>query len=448
MYRFLLIFCATVLNLHAASSNSLSQYGITWTFDQAYESGQYCNGDHWVVGPIVITEISNSWHTHGIEPSLHNDGSMLKPGTGDKQGYDFRLNSFNEKLNSGVINGKKVSADNPLNIDVHSSLISSVSWLCNSKTDKEPGCPKINGGTKQPRPVLRDAAILTIVSEAPAENSFRPAYCGKDKSARFNADKLQKDLLPKLKAVKNTPTLSDLERQVQRPWIEHVHQYLGAMVHPSNNLPNYGRQISIDIGTIGLTLLLDHEENIDTLLIGYVQIGIDLAGIADNGGSWPSNGGHHMGRKWPILFAGLMLDDQHMKNVGTWKTDFQEDLNTFYVSQAEIDMSNSSAWKPDKRATPMKYTTEHIAMPEWGIRHVKDPWADNCSWDATYRGINNNAYSGFVLAAHLMGQKKTWNHNALFDYCDRAVSFGSGSGLKSNTGKKSDYYYKVYAYGN
>ncbi|MBX3465197.1 MAG: hypothetical protein KF830_18675, partial [Planctomycetes bacterium] len=37
---------------------SVGQWGITWTFDQAYQVGQFCNGDWWVVGPVTVTSIT------------------------------------------------------------------------------------------------------------------------------------------------------------------------------------------------------------------------------------------------------------------------------------------------------------------------------------------------------------------------------------------------------
>src|SRR5512145_1337984 len=33
-----------------ATTNQASQFGITWTFDGDYETGQFANGDTWVVG--------------------------------------------------------------------------------------------------------------------------------------------------------------------------------------------------------------------------------------------------------------------------------------------------------------------------------------------------------------------------------------------------------------
>jgi len=448
MIKHCIRFCCTLslitLSVHAATE--ITQHGITWKFDTDVETGQFANGDYWVVGPVNITTITNSYHTYGFTPASDQDGSMINPPTTNKQGYEGALTTYDSSLNVSHPGGNPISATNPLALSTNSSLISSVSWLYNSESDTEPGCPSFNGGTHTPRPTLRTAAVLTCLDSAPAAGSFRPPYCGNDKTIKFNKSDLDYASLKNLAPVASTLTLSDMERAVERLWIDHIYQYAGAYLHPSENMPEYGAELSKELGKVALMLHLDFNQlpgspSKETLLIRFVQIGIDFAGIADNGGSWPSNGGHLMGRKWPILFAGIVLGDAHMGNVGHWTTAFQEDYDTFYISQAEVDMTHSPAWNPDHRAPPMPYETEHIGMPEWGIRHRADPWADNLHWLATYRTMNNPAYVGFVLAAQIMGQKTAWNHNALFDYVDRATA----NGFTAYT--PGTYHYSHYVYG-
>ena len=38
---------------------SVSQYGITWTFDKPARVGQFITGDWYVVGPVTITAIES-----------------------------------------------------------------------------------------------------------------------------------------------------------------------------------------------------------------------------------------------------------------------------------------------------------------------------------------------------------------------------------------------------
>jgi len=404
----------------AQTTSSITQYGIIWTFDQAYPFGQYANGDYWVVGPVDIVSLTNIYHT----VAMGLDGSEINPAATGTQGYDNRLSNYDATRNKSYPGGSAISGGNPLTLATNSSLLSSVSWIIG-----EAGAPVTNSATGTPRPAIRTTAILTCVSAAPASGTFRPPYCGTDKSAQFNVSQLDYSKLSNLTPPAGvTPLLADIEGHFEGPWVDHVNSWIGAYIHPDMHMREYGRDLSIDIGEAGLMLNLDFSQlpgspSKTTLLMRYTQLGIDLAGVADAGGGWPSDGGHMQGRKWPILSAGTVLNDAHMKDVANWSTDFQEDMDTFYVSQVEVDITHSGAWNPDTRADELwPYETKNIGIPEWGIRHAPAPERDNLHWTATYRTINNQSYVGWVLAAQVMGQAAAWNHDPLFDYIDRSLA--------------------------
>ncbi|HEY9248541.1 MAG TPA: hypothetical protein VIO38_05395, partial [Rariglobus sp.] len=311
--------------------------------------------------------------------------------------------------------------------------VSAVSWLYRSETDREPGCPKFDSITDSPRPNLRSVGILTALDAAPAPDAFRPAYSAPEKSVRFHASQIDYARLPVLKLPPGArePDFAKLANAFSKTWLDHVYGWMGGQTHPSDHMPFYGRDMGRLVGDATLRLFTDgaprgKNTDKDRLLIGLIQYGIDSVGIADAGGGWPADGGIGLGRKWPILFAGAMLGDKHMLGVGQWKTRFQDDEQTFYVSQAEVDLTNGPTWKPDKRAPPQPYTQADIGKPEWGIRHVKTPELDNAHWSATYRSISNAILPAFALSARLMSLKETWNHEALFDYCDRAMASERG----------------------
>jgi hypothetical protein len=413
----------------------ITQYGITWTFDKAYPSGQFVNGDYWIVGPVKITAITNTYHTEEFTPVFGNDGSMINPGTDMYQGYEKGLSSYKAELNRSCPNGASISAENPLSLNANETIVSAVSWLYNSSSDTETGCPKFNGATNTPRPALRTAAVLTCLNALPLVNSFRPPYCGSDKSIKFTKNDLQLTALKNLSpnGITSIPDVAKTERNFQRVWLDHENNWMGEYIHPTDNMPkSYGQYMSQVIGDAALLINLDWSgftgtPSKETLAILLTQLGIDLAGIADNNGNWPSNGGILMGRKFPILFAGLLLNDPHMKGIASWTTKFQEDDDTFYVSQTDIDITHSTLWKPDIRCEPLEYETEDIGKPEWGIRHTDNPYLDNNHWDATYRDINGSGYAGFILAAHIMDMKILWDHPVLFDYEDRWMELTGGT---------------------
>jgi hypothetical protein len=121
------------------------------------------------------------------------------------------------------------------------------------------------------------------------------------------------------------------------------------------------------------------------------------------------------------MFAGRMLNDHAMQNIGpgdtTGSIEFGEDAQTFYVTQTDIALVHT----PDTRRGPaIQYTQTDLGMAEWGIRHSTKPAVDNKAWSAIYRtGATANAWSGFILAARIMGAQGLWGHQALFDYQDR-----------------------------
>jgi hypothetical protein len=376
----------------------LTRYGITWAFSRPRACGRYVTGDWWVIGPVEII---------GISPRSDRgdrvvNGTMINPKAGpQKQGYDSAMygdklaaERYVDELNAAL----GVSPERPLTVRPGSSLVSTIS--------------KPQAGA---RPQLQAAAVLTVVDQPPPADAFRPPYCGADKLARWTTASLHRDQLRAVKSAAGAPSLSEMEAAFERPWIDHVTGWLSRYIHPSENMPDYGREMAIRIGEAGLLLNTDiplkHKER---LLQRFVQLGIDLHGVVQDGGEWPPDGGHGSGRKLPILFAGLLLNNEDMLSVGERKTMFGEDAQTFYVARTPDGRINSGFGE---------YSPQQVGLPEWGIRHATIPKMDNAAWDAKYRTCcTANAWVAMVLTAHIMGLKKRWNHDTLFDYQDRYMA--------------------------
>ncbi len=405
-------------------ATELTHHDITWKFDRDYPVGQFVNGDYYVIGDNVkVVSITNTLNDKSFPIKRGKNGSMINPVVkGNKQGFHVDADkSYVEKLNAALPGGKELSPANPIVLKPNDSLVSSVSWLWRSNTDKEKGAPR-----QLPRVGVRRAAILTCLDKAPPEGSFRPPYCEGEKKM-YNVKDLKLDVLRKLDPPKSAPDLKFLEARTTRPWIDHGIGWYGAFIHPSENMPDYGRDMCHVWEQAMLLLNCDFDKlpgkpKKDKLLINIVQQGIDLAAAAKAGCQWEADGGHCAGRKPVILFTGLLLDDPYMKNVGNWDTKFQDNQQTFYVNEDTVKLSNSSRWKPDKRAKVIPYSKDMIGMPEWGIRHENYPPSDNAFWGATYRDINNSYIPGFALVSIIMDSKKLFNHDAYFDYADRVMS--------------------------
>ena len=404
------------------AANSLSQFGITWTFNKelstngtgnTYRYGQFANGDYWVLGPVTIININ--------PPSVEiggrvKNGSMVNPSPalGKTQGYDSSMQRtiFDASYNVARPNNQDLSASNPLVLQPGSSLVSTISVEAAGQ-----------------RPQLQTAVVLTVLGSSAQEGSFRPPYAGNNKPVYLTSN-LRKNLLPNLDLVVNTPNIRGLiegSKSLERVWLDHFKHDGGDMTQytsPIDNMYNYGREYAIVIGEASLLLMLNEQKlidqqgiNKDLLLIRFVQLGIDLYYIAKEGNNWKEGGGLNQGRKWPILFAGLMLDDANMKNIGFSSTTFQEDLQTWNVTQSDV---GRALYHGDGRPRE-EYLQEDVGLPEWGEQHTKQPERDGRNWDAVYREIFGISMPGIILSAQMMGQKNAWNHDALFDYIDRWV---------------------------
>ena len=370
----------------ARPAASVEQYGITWTFAEPARVGTFANGDFWVVGPVTVRAVSPA-------PAPGRSGSVVNPPAGKKQGYDDRIHGYDASLRAAF----------PLTLRPGQSLVSTHSVAKIGERTAE----TVKG--QYCRGPLRTAVVLTCVKAAPPADAFRPPYCGEAKPI-FRVGQLRRDLLGKLEPPAPLPDRALHERFLQRVWLDHFHEWPGRMMHPLENMPDYGREITHIVSRAGLMLLVDDPAKAnETLLVRFVQLGIDLYGITQSDNDlWRANGGHHSGRKWPILFAGLLLDHDGMKNV---KASFAEDQQTYY----------GKGWRGQKvlwRINTNKLREhEHLPPARWtGPPFVG---ANNGSKSEGYRTLNGPTWVGQALAARLMNARKHWNHDAYFDYVDR-----------------------------
>jgi len=438
----------------AEEASSMSQYGITWTFDKPYTVGQFVTGDYWVVGPVTVTSVSPAPgpapadEQVGVAKSIYGasgitadkqmrNGSMIVLGrdlAADKNGTGFGCQGYDSRGLNYVAN---LSIAFPLNLGVNRSLISTISTATFDKNGK-PSCPSVFAGFTPPRincsetdtSVLQGAAVLTCLDKAPPADAFRPPYVGTDKPI-YELKNIQWDLLPNLKAPDSTPDWAMMERIFQRPWIDHLDNWGYQFCHPAANIPGYGREVARMTSMAGLMLLLDvPRETKQKLMIEYLQLGIDLHGLAARGRNWISeDGGHWIGRKWPILFASIMLNDERLRAFP------QADMNVPVFGSCKItptvdgppptmlfcEDTDTYYGKGGDGQTVLGQTTFHQA-PRPPIEEKP-----RAQFDAeekrlnAYRIQNAESWNGEALAALLMKAKAMWNHDAYFDYVDRMM---------------------------
>ena len=405
------IYFAQNTNPHTEQRSSVTQYGITWAFDGSYECGQFVNGDWWVVGPVTVTSVTpgprratstevndigvNQWGDTCLknDSSLRN-GSMMVMTPSTAQGYDSRGKSYDPNI----------SINFPYQLKADRSLISSIS------NDTIPQQVLFSDmmweAEKSGKNIMKTAAVLTCLSTVPAADAFRPAYIGGDKQI-FRLSDVQWDKLMNLAPTALMPNWQKFERYVERPWLDHLMGgWQGQWLLPTRlNQPAYGREYARIFSTASLMLHTKAtREKKEKLLIRLIQIGIDFRGIAEVGGFWNEGGGHTSGRKFPILFAGIMLNNPYFANLPSTAI-FHEDTETYY----------GQGWAGQKALWQIVI---HHGIRTPYMQKSPDSW-ETGSWgeiSERYRiCCNAQAWVGQTLSVLLMKGKSTWNHNAYFD---------------------------------
>lgn len=370
----------------AEERGAITQYGVTWRFAEEVGAGRFVTGDWWVVGPVTIEGVSP-----GDAAGRH--GSVVNPPAGSTQGYDDRISGYDGSL----------CAEFPLVLQPGESLVStaSVERIGERTPDTVKG--------QYCRGPLRTAVVLTCLKEVPPEDSFRPGYVGEWKEM-FLAGQLKRDVLPKLKAAGKLPE-ADYERYLERIWLDHMRQWVNRKMHPLENMPDYGREITNIVSDVGLLVLLeDAGRERETLLLQFVQKGIDYYGVVQSDDDlWIGNGGHNSGRKWPVLFAGLMLGHEGMMNV---KATFQEDQQTYYGNGYN---GQKALWS----IAPGNANQRHEEVEPGKWKTFGDTHGNNGVKAESYRKLNGPTWVGQALAARLTGMENHWDHAAFFDYVDR-----------------------------
>lgn len=396
---------------HAEQATELTQYGITWRFDRPCTVGKFVTGDHWVLGPVRIVEINprpgpapetdktqvrtNQFGDAGLQDDREGrNGSMVVLKAGPSQGYDSRPRNFDPGL----------SIQLPCTLNVNESLISTVS---NPDVNVSNFVHALMWSREQQLQLaLCSAAVLTCLAEQPPADTFRPPYAG-TKKPFYRLANLRWDLLPKLAPVGEVPDWEQFERYLQRPWLDHVSSWLYQVTGPSENQPSYGREFSRVVSMASLMLMLDvPKERKEKLTIGLVQLGIDLYGLTQSGRQWPGDGGHWNGRKWPILFAGLLLNAPEMQHLPP-ELIFSEDQQTYY----------GKGWCGQ---TALFQMVGHHGPRRPYEERAPDTWDGMDKRSESYRlCCTAKAWIGTALSVQLMKAKHLWQHDAYFEYCDR-----------------------------
>ncbi len=400
---------------------SISKDGITWTFSQAVPVGQFVNGDYYVVGPVTITAIDPAPTTS----TPYENGSVKNlPTANSKSGFDSRLNDgtdeswwFDPSLRSYP----------PITLNPGDSLVSSISLA------QIHSLPEVMRASDMSASPVASVSVLTVLSAAPTADAFRPSYCDRSQTI-YHANSLQRNLLaslaPPTPSDQNagTPTLATFEGYYRRPWIDTNPFLFDA---PAEYMPSYGQHIAFADSYASLLLMLNFSADQKVNLTNYfVQYGIDLYGCVQAGYGWPAFGGHRSGRKLPIIFAGILLNSDGMKNVSAnYPNQLGEDMQTLYIKNLPPAGTYQEAWQGATVIYGGHYGVnadgsvvsaglygpyEQLQPANWPLINGNEQLGE-----AYRRCCTSVSWVGEALTMHIMHAESTWNYPPFFDYVDR-----------------------------
>lgn len=403
------------------SRTRVTQYGITWTFEQARPVGQFVTGDYFVIGPARIVSIDPKPLVGQDVPAAEIDprekarirdgrflrnGSMLNPPARSEVAFDSGIRNYFRPAHL---------AQAPLDLKAGDCLISTISMKAGEKADFPYHAPSTERGVGDNSPV-RTAAVLTCLDAVPPADAFRPSYGDRERTL-YRASTLRRELLPKLPAPPETPDLATWIRIFERPWINPC--FFG-FEQPLENMPHYGQWVGQAQSMAGLLLVLDLDARQKERFVNHlVQVGIDYWGLVKNGHpGWQGWGGHGSGRKFPIVVAGWLLGDARMASPTRAfpRVEFGEDNQTAHApcwTGAQVVFAGHSG---------IQRASGKSERPHWGPYEHLHPslWKkEQCQSEEYRRANTSSSWVGQALALRLLKAEDAWAHPAFFDYVDR-----------------------------
>ena len=402
---------------------SVSQYGVTWTFERPARVGRFLNGDWYVVGPgdgqgdrppplygsqIPRRELDHMDQERREDQRVRN-GFMLNPPAQMKVAYDSGVrNYFDPSLVQRL----------PVAMRPGDSLVSTIS-MPKGLVLHAPLRNKIERGVEDSSPI-RTAAVLTCVA-----SRSRPTPCVPPSATAGRRS--------------TSPAISAASCSRPRPGPKARPRSSSTSASPSGpgsapassasrsrwrTCRSTGWNTAASSGMAALLLCTDlPPAEKEHLLVNYVQIGIDLGGMVRAGHpGWTGWGGHGSGRKLPIVLAGLILGDDQLANVNRSfpKVSFGEDEQTAY----------GDCWTGAK-VVFAGHSGIDAATGVGRNRGRGNPWGpyEHTAAVAVGRGAEHQrvyrrcctsvGWVAQALALRLLHAEPAWAHDPFFDYVDR-----------------------------
>jgi hypothetical protein len=414
----ILLLVAAILTAYASTpalselplQSSISVHGITWTFGHTMRVGKFVNGDFYMVGACTITAVTPA---PTVTPA--RNGSVLNiPPADQGTGFDDRSNNYRPNIRKYP----------PIIMSPGDALVSTVSLSDSARSALRAWLSPGSGSES----ICKTAAVLTCVAAPVPTDAFRPSYCDRGQKLYY-ADSIRWNLLPNLQRVGSmtTASLSEWSRHfMNSPWLDVCFFGFDA---PTDYMTHYSAETARATGIATEMLICNFTQaQKDSLMKGLLQYGIDLWGIVracNASRGWQAHGGHGSGRKWPMIFSGIMLGDAAMAAPTQTYPDLRigEDMQTSWDFCWATGDSNyvytghQGIWKKLPVST----------SPGWGPYEGTPPSQWYCCesgyttplGESYRRCCTSHAWIAEGLSARLMNAMGLWNHPAFFGYCDR-----------------------------
>lgn len=402
LYRLTLLLFGPVV-LIAATTNKITKDGITWNFSVPVEFGQFVTGDPFILSPpegITISAISPA-------PLPGRNGTMINPSTGT-QAYDDRISYYSKDL----------GLTPPFTALPGSSIVSTVSLQTSDESPDGYIYPTWGSSRISPTHVkLKNASILTVLSSVPPPDAYRPPYIGTNKPL-YRTSQIQKNLVPNIPTDPPPRTLTFYERSLARPWLTHIYDFTARELHPSENMPNYHRDVGILLSEVSLLLLSNRSST--TLLNGFIQTGIDQYAMAISGK------GDSALFDWQIIYTGLLLDRPDIYNVFVEQRSLTppRSIEHFYFYTNRLSKIDSKIVPPGKTWTGSDVffrkgygdkEHEHLHPTEWA--QVDD--GGGLKQENYRQCCDSTPHLGMALAAEILNMTQYFPNRALAQYLRR-----------------------------
>jgi len=381
------------VNVYAAATSSISQFGVTFRFAQPVVYGTFANNDYWVLAPVTIVEMTPDWD--GTK-----NGWEVNPKCVVEQGFDARGPNYSVSKRPAL----------PLTLTTNCSLVKVIG---NSSS--------VDGS------YVNTAVVLTVLAEEPPDHGascFRPPYSGDAKPLIFT-NALRTALLPRYPMPPSAVSLDEVRKNFSKCLRMDHHPRQPRAFRPTSAMAGYQPENALALNEAMLRLMGDDPPSVRwPALLMFTQHALDRAFVILQGYRRWDNG-HNPNHRVLGAWAAILLDLPEVQNNLRIAEEFHEDI---YLYESPID--RRALWG---EASSEKQYWNYI-MGLGGSRSNRDPYGFidggrlSDASGAAYQVITSQSLKGQALVYRLFAELRSvvpMHRLVILDrYAERWVTHG------------------------